>query len=95
MKTYTAIAFSIDGKYITEGSFKTINEAWDCINNWGSRWYFYPFTFVTKEFPKEKSRIVDSCDFPYLREMKNKSIKSVSLFINKNSDILCSILNNN
>lgn len=40
---YKAIAFAPDGAFITEGEFKTIEQAWNRINDWGSRWYFYPF----------------------------------------------------
>jgi hypothetical protein len=90
---YTAIAFAPDGDYITEGHFESIESAWDRINDWGSRWYFYPFTFVTTDYPSKTSRIVDACDFPYLSDMKHKSIKTVSQFIEKNGQELCDILN--
>jgi hypothetical protein len=40
---------AFDGSNVSEGNFKTIAEAWDYINNCGSRWFFYPFVFVATE----------------------------------------------
>jgi hypothetical protein len=37
-----------NGDYVTEGkNFKTIDSAWERANDMGSRWFFYPFCFVT------------------------------------------------
>jgi hypothetical protein len=41
------ICMSFDGDYVTEGSFSSIDEAWNRSNDMGSRWFFYPFHFVT------------------------------------------------
>jgi hypothetical protein len=57
---YTAIFFALDGQFVTEGEFDSIEEAWDYINNSGSRWFFYPYPYI-KELNGNK--IVDSCDW--------------------------------
>ncbi len=42
------ICMSFDGEYVTEGrDFASISEAWERSNDMGSRWFFYPFHFVT------------------------------------------------
>lgn len=42
------IVMSFDGDTKTEGwDFPTVNDAWERSNDMGSRWYFYPFHFVT------------------------------------------------
>lgn len=46
---YKAMFMSFDGSKQIEGNFKSISEAWDYILNCGSRWYFYPFTFVVTD----------------------------------------------
>jgi|688.fasta_scaffold1301225_2 hypothetical protein len=45
---YKALFMAFDGDSVTEGQFKTIEEAWSYIENIGSRWFFYPFCFVVK-----------------------------------------------
>ena len=47
------IVMSFDGEYKTEGkNFPTTEAAWNRSNDMGSRWYFYPFHFVTTETGK-------------------------------------------
>ena len=46
------ICMSFDGDYVTEGQFKSVDEAWERSEDMGSRWYFYPFHFVTTESGK-------------------------------------------
>jgi len=75
-KEYRAIAFAPDGDYITEGEFKTVDEAWERINDWGSRWFFYPFTGVVKN-----KRVVEMCDL--LRFLSNKDIKTIQSMFEK------------
>ena len=67
---YQAIAFSIDGDFITEGEFKTVEDCWDSINDWGSRWIFYPFTGVVKN-----KRVVSFCDG--LDFLSNRDINTI------------------
>ena len=39
---------TFDGDYVTEGrDFPTIESAWERASDMGSRWFFYPFCFVT------------------------------------------------
>ena len=48
MKTYNLICMSFDGDYVTEGrDFESVDAAWNRSNDMGSRWFFYPFHFVT------------------------------------------------
>jgi hypothetical protein len=46
---YKALFMAFDGSKVSEGNFETIAEAWDYINDCGSRWYFFPFCFVATE----------------------------------------------
>jgi len=41
------ICMSFDGDYVTEGTFDSVTDAWERSEDMGSRWYFYPFHFVT------------------------------------------------
>jgi hypothetical protein len=48
MKSYQLILFSFDGDAVTEKpTFDTIGEAWEYYCELGSKWYFYPFPFIT------------------------------------------------
>lgn len=76
---YKAIAFSLDGEYITEGEYKTIDEVRDLINNWGSRWIFYPITGVVKN-----KRVVSMCD--NFTQLQNKNINTIQKIIKKNQE---------
>jgi hypothetical protein len=82
MDYYRAIAFAPDGESITEGRFKTIAEAWDHINDWGSRWVFYPFTGVIKN-----ERVIEMCDG--LSFLSNKNRSTIARDIKKNSEEYC------
>jgi len=46
MKNYNVLFLSFDGDSQKEGNFNEISEAWDYVNDIGSKWYFYPFCFV-------------------------------------------------
>ena len=77
---YHAIAFAFDGESIQEGEFKTVQEAWNRINDWGSRWIFYPITGVIKN-----ARVVSMCDgFEFLQ---NKNKKTVKTYIAQHPDL--------
>jgi hypothetical protein len=53
MKKYQLIVMSFDGEYKREfHDFATIEAAWEYSNGMGSRWYFFPFHFVTTESGK-------------------------------------------
>ena len=46
------ICMTFDGDYVTEGEFASVEDAWERADDMGSRWYFYPFHFVTTESGK-------------------------------------------
>jgi len=50
---YQVICMSFDGEYQREfKNFETVQDAWEYVGNLGSKWYFYPFPFVTSESGK-------------------------------------------
>ena len=50
MAKYNLICMAFDGDYVTEKTgFDSVDSAWKRSNDMGSRWYFYPFHFVTSE----------------------------------------------
>lgn len=45
---YQLVCMAFDGAFVTERqNFTSIQDAWEYDNDMGSRWYFYPFRFVT------------------------------------------------
>ena len=73
---YNLIVMSFDGEYKKEGQFDTIDQAWERSNDMGTRWFFYPFHFVTTE-----KTIVDSG----IAGLIGKRIKTVQNIFNKHS----------
>ena len=53
------ICMSFDGDYVTEGTFASVQDAWNHDADLGSRWFFYPFHFVTTASGKT---IKDACE---------------------------------
>lgn len=70
MKSYKLTLLAFDGAKVQEGSFNTIDKAWDYCNELGSKWYFYPFCFVTTD-----KTIIDTPEL--LNHLKGKRIKTV------------------
>ena len=67
------ICMSFDGDYVTECKNLTIEELWEHSNNIGSKWFFFPFHFITTTANKT---IVDT---PIgLEWLKGKRVKTVS-----------------
>ena len=67
------ICMSFDGEFQTENpEFDTVDEAWNHSGEMGSRWYFYPFHFVTNG----SQSIVDAPEL--FRWTIGKRIKTVS-----------------
>lgn len=70
---------SFDGEFVTERpnredeTFESIDKAWDHSNDMGSRWYFYPFHFVTTASGKT---IADAPD--PLRHLRGQRVKTVA-----------------
>ena len=48
MKTYDLYVMSFNGDTIKDSSHETLEQAWETASNFGSKWYFYPWAFVTK-----------------------------------------------
>ncbi len=70
MERYKLICMSFDGEYITEAKGSDISELWDHANDMGSRWFFYPFSFVCTD-----KTVVDTPNG--LTMLANKRIKTV------------------
>lgn len=50
IKRFNLICVSFNGEYVKEREgFETIKQAWEHSNEMGSRWFFFPFHFVTTE----------------------------------------------
>jgi len=68
------ICMACTGDYVTEGrDFKDVETAWNRADDMGSRWFFYPFCFVTTDSGKT---IKDSPD--QLKFFNRKRVKTVS-----------------
>jgi hypothetical protein len=79
MPKYQLICMSFEGDYIIEhdhfnpDGFESVKDAWEHAEDMGSKWFFYPFYFVTSESGKT---IIDS---PELLERFNRcKVKTVS-----------------
>lgn len=71
--SFNLIVMAFDGDAQVERvGFKTIEEAWEHDNDMGSRWYFYPFHFVTTA----SSKTVIDAGWG-LEELKGKRLKTV------------------
>jgi hypothetical protein len=74
---YQVLVMADDGETQTENPlFKTAQDAWDHAGNMGSRWVFYPVSFVIagqtiKDAPDEFAQFI------------GKRIKTVSAYFNK------------
>ena len=80
---YCAVLFSPDGDHITDfRGKKTIQEVWDCINDMGSKWIFYPISCVGTD-----RSIVDTPE--QFEEMKRKRIKTVKKYLSENMNDVC------
>ena len=50
MTKYNVICMSFDGEYQRERfDADSVDDAWNYADDLGSKWYFYPFYFVTTE----------------------------------------------
>ena len=89
MNKYNLICMTFDGDYVIEhnifskdGTFDSIDAAWRRAGDMGSRWYFYPFYFVTGESSVRIVDVSDSLDFTV-----GKSIKTVKRFFKMVSEL--------
>ncbi len=68
------ICMSFDGEYqIERPTFDSIGEAWNYSNDLGSKWFFYPFHFVTTASGKT---IKDTPEM--LEHLKGLRVKSLA-----------------
>ena len=80
---YQAVLFAPDGDYVTDfHDIDTIQEVWDCINDMGSRWVFYPFCCVATD--KTIVACWDNCAI----DLKWKQIKTASKLIKEYAEFL-------
>lgn len=74
---------SFDGEFKTERpEFDSIKEAWEYSNNLGSKWYFYPFHFITTQ----SGKTIRSCP-NNLETFDNLRVKTVKEIFNRISKI--------
>jgi len=87
---YKAILFHPEGDYVIDFKSETIQDVWDRVCDMGSRWIFYPISFVSTD-----KVIVDTPEG--LEFLKRKHIKTVAKFLNdeweKRADEICDMLN--
>lgn len=88
---YKAILFHPEGDFVTDfKDNKTKQDVWDCINDMGSRWVFYPLSFVATD-----KTIVETPEG--LEFLKGKRIKTVKKFLadkwNTNKEEICEVIN--
>lgn len=90
MAKYNLICMSFDGEFVNEHNifsddkrFESIEAAWKMANDMGSRWFFYPFCFVTSE---SNQTIVDTPQ--YLEFLKNKRVSTAKKLFKKFNDQL-------
>ena len=76
------ICMSFDGEYQKERpTFDTTEAAWEYSNDLGSKWYFYPFHFVTTDSYKT---IVSAPEL--LAALEGRRVKTVSNIFKKISE---------
>lgn len=91
MKNYKAVLFAPDGSYATDVKDNAdIQDVWEEIANFGSRWIFYPIPFVATD-----KRIADAPEG--LEFLQGKAIKTVQKFLSrewkKRAEAICEGLN--
>ena len=78
------ICMAFDGSFVTEkkDEFNTVNDAWKHAEDMGSRWFFYPFCFVTSASGQSVIDTPANLEF-----LKGKRVKTVSRFFEKISQL--------
>lgn len=93
MKTkYQAVLFHPEGDYVTDFHRNSKEEVKEEIVNMGSKWIFYPLTFVATN-----KTIIDAPEG--LKYLERKRIKTVKKFLNDEwqhrKDEICKMMNEN
>ncbi len=66
---------SFDGDYVTEKTgFDSIQDAWNHANDMGSRWFFYPFHFVTTA----SGKTIKDVPCSYMSHLSGLRVKAVA-----------------
>jgi len=80
---YRLICMSFDGEYVRERPvFNNVDEAFEYSNDLGSKWFFYPFHFVTTE--SYKTIRAAGYFLEHLEGMRTKTIEKI--FSNHSKD---------
>lgn len=56
---YEAVLIAPDGDVVYDAANDTIDDVWNVVNDYGSRWIFYPIRVVVEQWT---DRIVSVCD---------------------------------
>jgi len=81
MMKYKLVCMSFNGDYIVERPvFNTVDDAWNYSNDLGSKWFFYPFHFITDE---EIKTVVDTPDL--ISHLKDRCIDDVAALFKETS----------
>ncbi len=68
------ICMSFDGDYVTEGEFPSVQDAWNHDADLGSRWFFYPFHFVTTT----SGKTIRDVPCTYMSHLNGLRVKAVA-----------------
>lgn len=70
---YEAVLFAPDGASVRDARAESVEAVWNRVNDFGSRWYFYPVAFVVrKDADKNTGRIVSAPDM--LQHYKGRTL---------------------
>ena len=81
MVKYKAILFAVDGDWVTDCKGNTKEEVIEQLANKGSRWFFYPFEGIIRDYgiTTSNQRVVDMA--PPLEYLAGKSIRTLKRII--------------
>jgi hypothetical protein len=89
---YMAILFSLDGEeYVTDfHNSDTPEQVWNAINDMGSRWFFYPISFVTRDAGSNitHQRIIGVPDGLETFGLLGRTVKTAKQWIKDNKPII-------
>jgi len=88
---YKALLFHPEGDFVTDAKdSKSIQDVWDQVADFGSRWVFYPIAFVATD-----KTVVDTPEG--LEFLKGRRIKTVANYLHRewqrDADWVCDGLN--
>jgi hypothetical protein len=84
---YTTLCMALDGGFVTDGDFKTKEEAIENSANMGSKWIFYPFHFIVKkDYEFLNKRILAAGES--LEHLEGKTINTARKYIKEYAEVL-------